>query len=280
MDKLKRVVILFSLMFVILIVSTSCATSELTWSKNISRYVSEDGWVYTCEYFYYNDGRVDRSVPPVRFNAVNLRHLNNNLIQILGHGVSAETDLDMKKIASFLGYGESVEECLTIEELKQKNRSELELEVIDEEMFFKMFDDAITGTPHPVGKYLNHPSYALLNEPTFTDEYQFQIGYRLGMGCVDVIMIDVLYKDSTSTEGYIQLSDLIDEGEASADQVALFEQITKIEEGIVIENDFCYGVSELTDVEIASVKLARLYTFLSDIENRNSSKYDASAWHD
>lgn len=242
--------------------------------KNFARYVDEDGWVYTCAYTHYSDG-LPGSSAPVAFNVINLRYRSDSgSIQILGDGVSPETDRDMHEIATFLGYGESAgTERPTLEELLAQDRSTLKLEVLDEELFFKLFDEAVSGEPREAEKYIEYSGYALLAEPAYKNEYRFQIGFRLGMGHIDVIMIDVLYQNSDSPNGYVQLYDLVRDGTATEEQLSLYETIKAIEEGIVSTNDFCYGKSQYSSKKIASCELSRLYKFLKDIDKMDYMKY-------
>ncbi len=268
--------------FCVALLSTSCTPSsndetevnESVWSKNIARHVTDDGWVYTCEYFYYTDGTIDRSIPPMVFNVMNLRYCDEDgRIQILGEGVTPETDQDMARIARFLGYGENVFTFPTIDELCIKNREELELESIDEELFFTLFSQAVEKHSCAVGKYFGYPSYALLNEQTYSDEYRIQIGFVQGMGTIDVVMIDVLYKSNENTKGYIQLYDLVKNGMASNEQILLYEQLSEIERGIVSNNELNYGREQFSTKKIGMFDFSRLYTMLSDIEAKDYMKY-------
>ena len=107
-DKILSFVVILMLIFPVL---TACSSNQVidentTFTKQYSRYIDTDGWVYSMSYFYYNDGRLDESVPPLLFSVINLRHrypstgdINfSNKIQILGEGVSEITDDDMKAI--------------------------------------------------------------------------------------------------------------------------------------------------------------------------------------
>lgn len=279
MGRLRRKCFVLLQIFALSILLVSCNTKkeeELPWTKSVSRFVTEDGWVYTCEYFFLKDGSVSELIHPVTFNVINLRYLKDSSIQIFGNGITPESDRDMRKISAFLGYG-SETDFLTAEEIKAKDRSELELEEIDEQVFFRLLDEALSGEPYAVGEYMSHPSYAMLNEPGFLDGYQFQIGFRQGMGNVGVIMIDVLFSDGNAENGYRQLSDMVEDNTASSEQTLLYEQLKEIENGIVESNHFCYGESELKALELAKVEFARLYQFLSDIHNNSIGKYDASS---
>ena len=86
-----------------------------------------------------------------------------------------------------------------------------------------------------------------------------------------MLYIDVLYKTGSEYDAYIQLSDMVDSGEASEEQLKLFEKIQDISKGIVEENNFTY--KEDGENVIADVDISRLYNFLTDIENSNYTKY-------
>ena len=281
MGRRWKAVLMCITFFVLLPIMVSCQDDSPTEAmksksmKNIARYVDEDGWVYTCDYEYRSDGTSSPSVAPVVFNVINLRHRSNSgAVQILGDGVSAETDRDMHEIATFLGYGEPGDRP-TVEQIQAQDRNTLKLEVLDEELFFKLFDEALSAEPRKAEKYIEYPGYALLTEPAFKKGYRFQIGFRLGMGHIDVIMIDVLYQNSDSPNGYVQLYDLVRNGTATEEQLSLYEAIKMIEEGIVSTNDFCYGKSQYSSKKIASCELSRLYKFLKDIDKMDYMKYSA-----
>ena len=283
-NNVKSKWILFILVVSMVFSITGCKqehdnSTGITFSYSTVRHIEDNGWVYTCSYFFNNDGTVDDSVPPVTFSVINLRHRygtpmnTKNPIQMLGDGVSEETDRDMEKIAAFLGYGKHGMKALEIEEIMAKDRNSLELEVVDKELFFELLDKAVNGEAVPVGRYIEHPSYALLCEPAYLDGYCFQIGYMVEMGCIDVMMIDVLYADSNTETGYRQLSDMIEDGTATEEQKELYNTLEAISAGIVENNSYLYGKKEHGKTETADVELKRLYSFLADLEENNYGEY-------
>lgn len=273
-------VVILILIFPIL---TTCSSNlvideNTTFTKQYSRYIDADGWVYSMSYFYYNDGRFDESVPPLLFSVINLRYrypstgdINfSNKIQILGEGVSEITDNDMKAISDFLGYGQN-NTYKSPKEILSQDRTKLNLNHVDEDVFFTLLDNVMVATPRENGKYITHPSYALLNEQSFADNYSFQIGFILGMGNIDVIVIDVLYLDSTSPCGYIQLSDIIASNEATEEQLLLYNFLKDLEKDIVDSNDFKSNISN--DIIFEYVDITRLEVILSDIHDNNIMSY-------
>ena len=86
-------------------------------------------------------------------------------------------------------------------------------------------------------------------------------------------MLDVLYQIGVLASDYVQLSDLVAAGEVTADQMALYWRLKEIEEGIEIEEDFCFGMTEFSSETIAGVELSRLYRMLSDVKKGDYLKY-------
>lgn len=253
---------------------------EIAFSKQYARYVDDAGWVYSVVYTSLKDGTVDESVQPIVFNVINLRHRYPAVydesytakMQILGDGVSGDTDNDMEKIAAYLGYG-SNSSYKPVKEILSQDRDSLALQQIDKTLFFALLDNVFSATTPKVGRYINHPSYGLLNEQVFIDGYSFQVGFMLGMGNVDVVMIDVLYQNDESSWGYIQLSDLVEKGEASEDQMNLYRYLKALETGIVENNDFMCYLPENSDLNSSTIDLSRLRTFLSDIDKNHIVSY-------
>ena len=240
-------------------------------SKVFARNVCDDGWVYTFDYQYLNDGSIDEDAIPFLFYGINIRYRNTDgSVMILGEEDIPEIRNDMKKIAGILDY-ESRK--VTKEELLAINPEEYMFDVIDKDMFFDLMKEALNGEPQKTGRYTELPSYAMLTENGYTDGYIFQIGFVGGMGSVDAIFIDVLYKSDKSDCGYIQLSDMVDNSTADAEQERLSAVINSIMEGIVRENDLNFGYEENNDMVIDGVELSRLYIFLEDIADNNLDKY-------
>lgn len=300
MDILKTKILSIVFVFIALVLVSSCSQeltddqlSTMMFSKQYAREVTDDGWIYSVTYFFFNDGSVDNSIPPLTFTAINLRHrypesvniddmddgvLDGNGfykadIQILGDGVSEETDRDMQKIADYLGYGGDNGTYPSVDEILSKNRGSLELEILDESLFFDLLDRAIDAEPKKVGKYINHPAYALLNEQQFVDDYEFQVGFILSMGNIDVLVIDILYRDESSSWGYVQLSDLLERGQATDEQKAIYAYINELETGIVSNNDFLFHPSHGIDSSNTDVDWERLFSFLSDIDENQIEAY-------
>lgn len=135
-----------------------------------------------------------------------------------------------------------------------------------------MMKEALTSDEKEIKKYNEHPTYALLVEPEWINDYKFQIGYRCVNG-VEMIFIELLYKTGNRFNQYVQLSDLVRDGKATEEQKELNKLLEDIEKGIVSENDFLYHINEYKGKKIADVDLSRLADFLKDIESNKINSY-------
>jgi lipoprotein len=257
--------------------------SEWMFSKKVAREVCDDGWVYTFDHLYMKDGFDNEGVIPFTFSGINLRYRYSDnisseqnpgdhipVVQILGNNGSPEIEHDMELVAEMLDYEHG---SVTKEELLMINPDDIEFKELDKDRFFNLMYDALNGEEHKEGKYPDIPSYALLTEPEYVDSYKFQIGFIADMGCVDVMFIDVLYEQGEDYNDYIQLSDLVENGKATNEQIQAFEALKSVSDGIVTENDLNYGFDIYKDNDELGINFSRLYTFLNDIESNNYVKY-------
>lgn len=160
----------------------------------------------------------------------------------------------------------------TDEELLALRAEELPFTEIDPEWFVQLVRRALTGEAHREGNYVDIGDI-LLAEPEFVDGYKFQIGCVVSMGCIDAMYIDVLYESDTAPHGYIQLSDMVDAGLATAEQAELFSLLQSISCGAMSDNDLLYGYDENNRKELTGVSLFRLYDCLKDMETNNLERY-------
>lgn len=260
-------------------------TSKWQWSTNIARHISDDGWVYTFDYIYLKDGREDESLIPFSFSGINLRYRYNDnyCTKILIKEEQGNVEKEVYSTMQILGTSKIVQEkedmeyinnmlrSYTKEQLLELDSEDVELNYVNEEMFFELMNKALTGEAHQEGDYYYIPSYALLSEPEYTDGYKYQIGFVSSMGCIDVIFIDVLYETGKGIRDYVQLSDLVDNNTATEKQKDLYKEIVRISEGIVRDNDLLYDRQNIEG--IYNVELTRLYKFLQDIEKNNIEDY-------
>lgn len=291
----KRIISIFILLSCICILggcSQNKKEKQPAWnvSETTSHYISDDGWVYVFSYTSYSDGSTVES--PYTFYGINLRYRYNDAymtepvydkhgelvsgpqpqkIQILGRSDSEEIKRDMDKVSKLLGYNT---ETVTKEDLLAIDRQAVTFEELDKDMFFRLMDECLESEPNPTGGYVDIPSYALLTEPEYIDGYKFQIGFIGGIGTVDIIYIDVLYKTGSEYNAYEQLSDMVDDNTATDAQVSAFQLISEISGGIVKDNNLLYGYDENGQTLIGDIDLSRLYLFLKDIEKYNFTKYE------
>lgn len=258
-------------------------------SETASYYISDDGWVYVFSYVSYSDGSITDS--PYTFYGVNLRYRYNDAymkepvydkngklvsgaqpqsIQILGNSSSGAIRNDMDKVSKMLGYNTG---NITKEDLLAIDRESVTFEELDKDLFFRLMDECLESEPNPTGKYVDIPSYALLTETEYIDGYKFQIGFIGGIGTVDIMYIDVLYKTGDEYNAYKQLSDMVDDKTATDEQIKAFKLISDISNGIIKDNNLLYGYDENSKTKIADIDLSRLYSFFKDIENNNYNKY-------
>jgi len=243
-----------------------------TWSEKSASYVDEDGWAYRCHSQYAFSGEDMENVPSIVVMIANLRYLKGEPEFMLKGDESPAAAADMRKLAQFLGYG-SGSEHKTVQEILAQDWEALEFETVNKEIIYDLIHQVFSQEVRPRGKAALSQSQGVLKEGGFTDGYQFQIGFLMDYGEVDVVMIDVLYQAGTSEGEYVQLSDIVEGGQATAEHVKLYHRLKEIEEGIEAEEDFCYGMAEYSSEMIASVDLSRLYQMLSDMKAGDYMKY-------
>lgn len=292
---MKRKKLKLCLLLMVLSLLFGCSNNKgqeiVEWNvfETTGKYISDDGWVYVFSHTSYSDGTTIES--PYTFYGINLRYRYNdqymtepiydkkgNLvsgpepqkIQILGNSNSESIKNDMEQVSKLLGYDSGT---ITSEDLLAIDRNSVHFEELDKEMFFRLMDECLNSKANPTGKYMDIPSYALLTEPEYIDGYKFQIGFISGIGTVDVIYIDVLYKTGNEYNAYKQLSDMVDDKSANTNQVDAFKLITDISNGIVKENNLQYEIDKNKNSKIGGIDMSRLYSFLNDIENGNIQKY-------
>ena len=258
-------------------------TGWTRWGKKIAREMTEDGWVYTFDYLFMKDdnpttGAQDDAIP-FTFYVINLRYRydrtdpsESDPIQVLGRVGSDAVKRDLDQIWDLLGTGGG--SIPTVEELLALDPDTLTFEEFDKDRFFRLMRQALTGEPHAEGERFLLPTYAMLSEPAFSDGYCFQIGFVSGMGLVDIIFIDVLYRDEDAIHGYVQLSDMVDDGTATDEQAALYAFLKQVEKNVVEHDDFLYESDSYQEETMAGVDMSRLYRFLYDISIYNYDNYD------
>lgn len=279
------------LICILMISFASCKDSEHQFGKDkhphfpykqkVAMHVTDDGWVYTFSYTYKNIGKYDEC--PYLWQVKNIRYSTteeypdgpafiswgrNSTVQGRGE--------DMETISNLLGY--NAKEHMTVEELLALGKDDIELQTIDEDLFFSLIRQALNQKdPCKAGPYGSVASSGMLVENKslgtnaveydYVDGYTFQVGYVAHLGTIAAIHIDVLFEDSAKPFGFSQLSDMIDAGEATEEQIELYAELKRIEQGVLDNCDFLFENTEYDDKVIAGVDLARLAVCLERLEH-------------
>jgi len=271
----------------------SCASenkNEFPLYKNVARQENEDGWVFTFVYEYEKE-----NVEPIAglincyFMGFNVRYRYaegfSEKIQVedkdgttktynyqsgaLIWGMSPETAADSAIIDKLLRNS-------TKEELLELNEDSIEFTSMDKDMFFRLMREALTGEPQAESMYLSdweRPSYAALAEKEFLDGYKFQVCFLSETGLIDVCYIDVLYQTGVEKIEYMQLSDLVDMGDASEKQIDCYHELQKIAALIEEQGTFLAGQDQYKDMRFDNVDMKRLNVMLFNLQKNDYMQY-------
>lgn len=297
---LKRVfsIILGLCIAPLLLVSCSSEDNKPELRYRIAYRVMDDGWVYVFDNQYregeFDYGSHSETRSSFSFHGINLRHRYSQdytevieikdasgktvtqtvpqSVLILGDSDGQAESGDLDKIADYLSYQRDGT-YYTTEELLALTPSDLDFSYIDAEMFLELMGECFAADPIPLGPYVNMPSWALFTEPEYVNDYKLQIGLIGGFGTVELLMFDVLYRTGEGLTDYVQLHDLVREGAATDEQVALLELLREIESGVVASQDLQWQHDTYGEKEVAGVSLARLYAMLKNIGADNYVNY-------
>ena len=112
-----------------------------------------------------------------------------------------------------------------------------------------------------------------MNEKDYIDGYKFQICFLNETGLIDELFIDVLYKTGDGDMEYVQLSDLVESGQATDEQVKVFELIQSIANDIKENTNYIFNAGSYRETVIDGVDFSRLCIFLEDIHNNRFEDY-------
>lgn len=273
--------------------STSDGTMKVAFYRKVAREVQQDGWVYTFVNHGLKDPNADDSdLLRYQFFGINIRYrYDEDYYQLQTHeSKDGKTTTTWKVITPLLIWGQGpaaqARDRVLIDEILDRSRTTQELlaldpkdytfETLDSEMFFRLIREALTGEPQKEGQdpsYWELPSYALLSEPQYLDGYEFQVGFLKATGCVDELYIDVLFETGKGYNDYVQLSDLVENGTATEQQLQAFELIGQITEGIKENEIFIYDADAYRHKKIGQIDFSRLYTLLNNIHNNKIGDY-------
>lgn len=280
------------IIIILMTVLAGCSSKkEVTFTRTAAREMTDDGWVYTVEIQRMKDPSLETSgFVRYRFYAINIRsRYDEDFIQTEVHeGKDSRTISTYIPAILIWGQGSDAQardmelinngvmrQNATAEELLALDESAYEFETVDRSMFFRLMRQALTSQPHAEPsdiKLMDKPSYGLLQETEFLDGYKFQVGFIDCMGYADEVFIDVLYEDDGSPVGYIQLSDMVDNGTASNEQVKLFDKIKELCSAIRGTEYYCAKGFDFSEV-IADVEFDRLSGLLKDLDDQDYTKY-------
>lgn len=287
--------IVISILFIAIIATAGCSQNNddgenisIGVYRNIARKTTSDGWVYSFIYEHYKDPSLDDStLMKYQFNGINLRYAymegyedkltitrkdGSSAIRSYSPGVviwgKRDDQLeDRKKLDDLLLNA-------TKDQLLKLTAGDLSLKTIDSNMVIQLIQEALLDEPQKEGtlqSYWDKPQYAMLQEQSASDNYKFQIAFLQDTGCVDELFIDVLFcRDDGS---YIQLSDMIDQGRADPEQIALYNKIRNIVSDIKDRELFVTENDTYKNDTIGGVDLKRLYMFLKDIHENKFDKH-------
>ena len=156
-------------------------------------------------------------------------------------------------------------------------KEDLDFTSMDVDFFWDLMQSALNGPVKEEGIYLDLPTFAVLQEPNYLDGYKFQVGFMHDTGLLDELFLDVIYKTGDKYNEYVQLSDMVDQGTASEDQVKAYQMLKMIEQQIKSENLLIAGADTFQRETVAQIDFSRLYTMLNNIHNFNYTAYISSS---
>ncbi len=255
--------------------------SDIMFYRKVARCTLDNGWVYTFTREGMKNGD-DSEIFKYVFYGINIKY---KYAEKLG-GVSSEDNLETGYLVFGLGSdaekhdAELISSILsndkTDEELLALNPDDYTFEVLDKGMFFELMHEALTGEAQAEGKdpnYLDKPYFAFLEEEAYADGYKFQICSLNETGLIDELFIDILYKTGSAETDYVQLSDLVASGEATAEQTEVYELIQTITSGIKENTSYIYNSGSYRDKTVSGIDFSRLYGILDDMHNNRFEDY-------
>ena len=257
-------------------------TLNVLFYRQVARETTNKGWCFTFVREGFKDPNADESnLARYRFFGYNIRYRYKGLLDKtmqkspsenggLIWGKQSESQArDMYQVEKILNREKTPEELLALDP------TDYEFEELDGEMFFRLMREALTGEWNKEGAtqlYWDKPEYSFLQEPEFENDYKFQVCFMQETGWADEIFIDVLYKDANPV-GYIQLSDLVEDGKANEEQMRLWAKIKEIVNTIKENGVYISGQENFQNISIADIDFGRLYVFLTNVHNNEFDQY-------
>lgn len=260
--------------------------------RRVARLVQEDGWVYT----FIENVPVDGDFSDIiryQFQGMNIRFRygenSRQSVSNVGENGSAAPQTALQPIQQWGSATEAQRAdraildsflrspCLPPEELLALDPERYTLQTLDKDIFFFLMRQALTGEPAPWGKdpiYRDLPVQVFLWEPNYLSGYRFQVAFLHSTGCVDELYIDVLYPTGNDPTDYAQLSVLVEEGNATPEQQALFLELQRIVQAAKESESYLAGAESYREKTFGPVRLSRLYQIMKDIHENNLEGYD------
>ena len=238
-----------------------------------------DGWITTFEYEDAKDRSEapdSDSYPSYDYTICNVRHWDNDPVLIymrpphqtgiksgqyrdagyVSDAGALERDLD--KIAGILKTGTKPEELLALDP------ASIEFEALDKDQFFRLMRTALTEDIREPDRQRSFDGLGDENyyrEMVFLEGYIFRVSLLWGWGFMDEVFIDVAIGNEND---YVLLSDLVEQGKATAEQqeaYALMRQIAENLKGREFEPN--YGAEAYKDTVIGTIDFSRLYDMMN-----------------
>ncbi|MBQ6196003.1 MAG: hypothetical protein IJK47_01040 [Lachnospiraceae bacterium] len=238
-----------------------------------------DGWITTFEYEDAKDRSEapdSDSYPRYDYTICNVRHWDNDPVLIymrpphqtgiksgqyrdagyVSDAGALERDLD--KIAGILKTGTKPEELLALDP------ASIEFEALDKDQFFRLMRTALTEDIREPDRQRSFDGLGDENyyrEMVFLEGYIFRVSLLWGWGFMDEVFIDVAIGNEND---YVLLSDLVEQGKATAEQqeaYALMRQIAENLKGREFEPN--YGAEAYKDTVIGTIDFSRLYDMMN-----------------
>ena len=238
-----------------------------------------DGWIVT---FVYEDIKqkalinLTEDFPRYDYTICNVRYWDNDPVLIymraphqtgikshqyrdagyVSDAGALERDLD--KIAEILTTGTKPEALLALDP------ATIEFEVLDKDQFFRLMRKALTGDIREPDRQRSFDGLYDENyyrEKVFLDDYIFRVSLLWGWGFMDEVFIDAAIGNENE---YVLLSDLVEQGKATAEQqeaYALMRQIAESLKGREFEPN--YGAEVYKDTVIGTIDFGRLYDMMN-----------------
>ena len=144
-----------------------------------------------------------------------------------------------------------------LDKLTDEQRDSVKIEHMDKNMILNLYDEAISSEKLGNGYYGAYPEADIVVE-NVREGYHWQIGYFLAHGNIMAVNIELIY------DGNIYMSDMVSDGKADAEQIALAEAVSNIEKDIIANQLF--DIDKEKYMEEDSSYLDRLDDMLEDLE--------------